>query len=113
MAPVVIKTIDYPPRSKESAQAAKDVPFTSHQPGQSEPGVRRISGARHPGMHETDSIDYAVVLFGEITALVDEGETLMKAGDVLIHRGTSHAWDNRSDRPARVLFVLVDGEPGR
>jgi len=109
----VIKTIDYPPYSKEGAEAAKNTPFTSHQAGESEAGVRRIAGARHPGMHETDSIDYAVVLFGEIYALVDEGETLMKAGDVLIHRGTSHAWDNRSNKPARVLFVLVDAEPKR
>jgi quercetin dioxygenase-like cupin family protein len=108
-----IKTIDYPPYSEQGADAARTTPFTSHQPGQHEPGVRRIAGARHPGMHETDTIDYAIVLFGEIYALVDEGETLMKAGDVLIHRGTSHAWDNRSDKPARVLFVLVDAEPKR
>ncbi len=107
----VIKTIDYPPRG--GAPLPKDAPFTSHQSGQTEPGVRRIAGARHPGMHETDSIDYAIVLEGEIYALVDEGETLMKAGDVLIHRGTSHAWDNRSDRPARVLFVLVGAERKR
>ena len=112
-AGTVIKTIDYPPYSPRDAEAARSTPFTSHRPGQSEPGVRRIAGARHPGMHETDSIDYAIVLFGEIYALVDEGETLMKAGDVLIHRGTSHAWDNRSDKPARILFVLVDDEPRR
>lgn len=106
----VIKTIDYPPYSKEAAEAAKKEPAFISAGGHGEPGVRRIEGARHPGFHETDSIDYAICLFGEVWALVDEGEVLMKAGDVLIHRGTSHAWENRSDEPARICFVLVDGK---
>ena len=67
--------------------------------------------ARHPGFHATDTIDYAVCLEGEIWAMLDEGETLMRAGDVLIQRGTFHAWSNRSDRTARMLFVLIDAEP--
>ena len=66
--------------------------------------------ARHPGMHKTATVDYAIVLSGEIYALMDEGERLMKAGDVLIQRGTNHAWANRSDRTARIAFVLIDGE---
>ncbi len=67
--------------------------------------------ARHPGMHRTASIDYAIVLSGEIYALMDEGETLMRPGDILVQRGTSHAWSNRTDTPARVAFVLVGAEP--
>lgn len=67
--------------------------------------------ARHPGMHKTASIDYAIVLSGEIYALMDEGETLMRPGDILVQRGTSHAWSNRTDTPARVAFVLVGAEP--
>src|SRR3954447_8180199 len=59
--------------------------------------------ARHPGFHATDTIDYAVCLEGEIWAVLDEGETLMRAGDVLIQRGTFHAWSNRSDKNARML----------
>ena len=108
----VIKTIDYPPESSEEIERERisGATFVSHQAGQSERGVRRDPHARHGGMHETDTIDYAIVLFGEIYALVDEGETLMKAGDVLIHRGTNHAWSNRSDNPCRVLFVLVDAK---
>ena len=78
-----------------------------------EPGLRHDSRARHPGMHETDTIDYAIVLSGEIVALVDEGEVVMKAGDVLIHRGTNHAWANRSKGMCRILFVLVDAGPKR
>ena len=106
----VIKTIDYPPYSKERAEAERTQGFISAG-GHSEQGVRRVQG-RHPGFHETDTIDYAIVLFGEMVALVDDGEVTMKAGDVLIHRGTSHAWENRrTDQPARILFVLVDGQP--
>jgi hypothetical protein len=67
--------------------------------------------ARHPGFHATDTIDYAVCLEGEVWAVLDEGETLMRPGDVLIQRGTYHAWSNRSDRICRMLFVLIDAEP--
>jgi Cupin domain len=66
--------------------------------------------ARHPGFHKTSSTDYAIVLSGEIIALMDEGEVLLRAGDVLIQRGTNHAWSNRTDEPAYLAFVLVDAE---
>jgi hypothetical protein len=69
------------------------------------------NAARHPGFHKTHSVDYAIVIEGEIWALMDVGETLMKTGDVLIQRGTNHAWANRTDRIARVLFVLNDATP--
>ena len=67
--------------------------------------------ARHPGFHATDTVDYAICLEGEVWAVLDEDETLMRPGDVLIQRGTYHAWSNRSDRIARMLFVLIDAEP--
>ena len=67
--------------------------------------------ARHPGFHATDTVDYAVCLEGEVWAVLDEDETLMRPGDVLIQRGTYHAWSNRSDRICRMLFVLIDAEP--
>lgn len=66
---------------------------------------------RHAHMHRTRSIDYAIVLSGEIWAVVDEGETKMTAGDVLIQRGTNHAWANRSNAPCVVAFVLIDAKP--
>jgi hypothetical protein len=68
-------------------------------------------GARHPGMHKTDTVDYALVLSGEIWALMDEGETLLRAGDTLVQRGTNHAWSNRSDQPCLVAFILVSASP--
>src|SRR5262245_22682245 len=67
--------------------------------------------SRHPGMHRTDSVDYAIVLSGEIWTLMDEGETLMRAGDTLMQRGTNHAWSNRSDQPCLVAFILVSARP--
>src|SRR5215470_2121939 len=63
--------------------------------------------ARHPGFHATDTVDYAVCLEGEVWAVLDDDETLMRPGDVLIQRGTYHAWSNRSDRICRMLFVLI------
>ena len=61
-------------------------------------------------MHRTETIDYAIILSGEITMLLDEGEVLLKAGDVLVQCGTNHAWSNRSNAPCVVAFVLLDGE---
>jgi len=67
-------------------------------------------GGRHPLMHRTETIDYAIVLSGEIVMLLDEGEVLLKAGDILVQCGTNHAWVNRSNAPAVVVFLLIDGE---
>ena len=66
-------------------------------------------GGRHPMMHRTETIDYAIVLEGEITLLLDDEDVQLKAGDVVIQRGTNHAWSNRSSKPARMLYILIDG----
>jgi quercetin dioxygenase-like cupin family protein len=61
-------------------------------------------------MHRTESIDYGIVLCGDVTLVLDDGsETRLLAGDVVVQRGTDHAWVNATDEPARMLFVLVDG----
>jgi hypothetical protein len=67
--------------------------------------------ARHAMFHKTHTVDYAIVLEGEIWAMLDEGETLMGPGDVLIQRGTNHSWSNRSDQNCRIAFILIDAEP--
>ena len=64
----------------------------------------------HPLMHRTETVDYALVLEGEIYAVLDEDERLMKQGDFLVQRGTNHAWANRSGKPCKMLFVLIDGK---
>jgi mannose-6-phosphate isomerase-like protein (cupin superfamily) len=65
---------------------------------------------RHPGMHRTRSIDYAIVMEGEIDMLLDESEVHLKAGDVLVQQGTNHAWVNRGEKPCVVAFILIDAE---
>ncbi len=66
-------------------------------------------GGRHPMMHRSESIDYAVVLDGELTLVLDEEDVQLKAGDVVIQRGTNHSWSNRSGKLARILYILIDG----
>jgi naringenin degradation protein FdeH len=63
------------------------------------------------GFHATATLDYVLVLSGEIDCLLDDGEVHLRPGDVLIQRGTSHAWSNRSGDPCILLGVLVDAEP--
>lgn len=71
--------------------------------------LRVVEGARHPFMHRTDTVDYAIVLEGEIDMLLDDEDVHLKAGDVVIQRGTNHAWRNRYDKLCRVAFILIDG----
>ncbi|CAN0592908.1 unnamed protein product, partial [Laminaria digitata] len=61
-------------------------------------------------MHVTDTVDYAIMLEGEVHLVLDTEETLLAAGDTVIQLGTMHAWDNRSDRPARMVFVNLGGQ---
>merc|ERR1711892_1466484 len=62
---------------------------------------------RHPLMHRSETIDYGVVVSGEIVLMLDNEEVELKAGDVFVQRGTNHAWSNRSNLPCRIAFVLV------
>jgi mannose-6-phosphate isomerase-like protein (cupin superfamily) len=63
----------------------------------------------HPLMHRTESIDYGVVIEGEMTLVLDDSDVLLRPGSVVVQRGSNHAWANRSDRPCRMLFILIDG----
>jgi len=75
-------------------------------------GANIVEGARHPFMHRTDSVDYAVVLTGEIYMMMDEDECLLKAGDTVVQQGTNHAWSNRGTEPCQIAFILVDAVKG-
>ena len=108
----VLDIIDYPPEPKDPADRARmqaqmreRIRSMGVHP---EPGIRRYPDNPEPGMHETDSFDYVIVLSGEIYAIVGKTEKLLKAGDVLIQRGTRHSWSNRSDDTCRVAFLVVD-----
>jgi quercetin dioxygenase-like cupin family protein len=65
----------------------------------------------YPGMHRTETIDYVIVIEGEIEMDMDDSTVKLKQGDIMIQRGTNHAWANRSNKRARVAFVLIDAEP--
>jgi cupin domain len=105
----LFRVVDFPPDSEyERFDIADLMPEDGPRHDDLREGVPEESVRRHFWFHKTRTLDYAIVLDGEIWALVDEGETLLRAGDVLIQRGTSHSWSNRSDRPVRMAFVLID-----
>jgi len=61
-------------------------------------------------MHRTRSIDYAVVIEGEIDMLLPKGEVRLRAGDVLVQQATDHAWENRGGKNCRIAFILIDAK---
>ncbi len=109
-----IRFVDIPPDSAE---------FLAHGAGRVKDAFAQIGDVAastvkgdspHPLMHRTESVDYGVVIEGELTLVLDDSEVQLKPGSVVVQRGTNHAWANRSGRPCRMLFVLIDGryEPG-
>ncbi|HET7201498.1 MAG TPA: cupin domain-containing protein, partial [Burkholderiales bacterium] len=102
----VFRVIEYPPDRVRLQTLDPDRFFRGMGARASDAATRR-----HPGMHRTDTVDYCVVLSGEIWAVLDEGEVLLRAGDCLVQRGTSHAWSNRSEEPCVIAFVLIDAKP--
>jgi quercetin dioxygenase-like cupin family protein len=103
-----------PPPSGSIFRIVDFPPSAEFEPVDNEALIREMrieqgaSRARHAAMHRTKSIDYAVVISGEIDMLLDDSEIHLKAGDVLVQRGTNHAWVNRGTEPCRVAFVLID-----
>jgi mannose-6-phosphate isomerase-like protein (cupin superfamily) len=71
----------------------------------------RVDTSRSPGMHKTSTIDYVMVLRGEITLLLDEGEATLNAGDVVVQRGTNHDWVVRGSEPAVIAVVMLSAQP--
>ena len=104
----ILRIIDFPPEPQDEGELKRQLDSTFG--GIYQDAAHDHRAGKHPGMHRTETVDYAIVLEGEIWAVMDEGETLMRAGDVLIQRGTNHAWANRSNATARIAFVLIDGE---
>lgn len=102
----IFRIVEFPPDAvwKDGAQGAEA--FADLQ-------ASHAADSDHddPGMHKTSTVDYALVLEGEIWAVMDTDERVMRAGDVLIQRGTNHAWANRTSENCRVMFVLCDAKP--
>ncbi|OYW46115.1 MAG: cupin [Sphingomonadales bacterium 32-68-7] len=106
-----IRVLDIPP---DDAGLAARTPEQARahfaEVGAAEASSHTGAGSRHAHMHRTETIDYGIVLEGEVVLIMDEGETTVKAGDIVVQRGTNHGWANRSDRNCRIAFVLIDGE---
>lgn len=102
----IFRIVDFPPDAVWKTGANGAAAFAELQAGH----AADISSS-DPGMHKTASVDYALVLEGEIWAVMDTAERLMKTGDVLIQRGTNHSWANRTDQNSRVMFVLCGAQP--
>ena len=102
----VFRIIDIPPITPETEKLDKD--HLHKQIGDHAP--KKGLPPRHPLMHRTRTVDYAIILHGEIDMLLDDSEIHLKAGDVLIQQGTNHAWVNRGTEPCRIAFILVDSK---
>jgi mannose-6-phosphate isomerase-like protein (cupin superfamily) len=104
-----IRVIDFPPEGEEIRNLTKDEASKHFKSMGGEDASKAGQDAAHPLMHRTETIDYGIVLEGELTLIVDRGETTIKAGDIIIQRGTNHAWANRSGKNCRVAFILISG----
>ena len=107
----VFRVVEFPPEKQLAQLMQKPDVRKALFAAMSATDAMHDKGAKHPMMHKTSTLDYAIVLSGEIYAVMDEGETLLRAGDCLIQRGTNHAWSNRSDQLCLVAFVLIPAKP--
>ncbi|HSG55210.1 MAG TPA: cupin domain-containing protein [Paracoccaceae bacterium] len=105
-----IRILDIPPDA-DNLDAVTPEQARAHfaQIGAADAASHSGEGSRHAHMHRTETIDYGIVLEGEIVLLLDKGETTVRAGEIVIQRGTNHGWANRSDRNCRIVFILIDG----
>ena len=71
-------------------------------------GHHRVDTRKHPAMHKTETIDYIILLKGDVTLILDNEEVDLKPFDVVVQRGTNHAWVNNGDEPALLIAVLID-----
>jgi len=103
----IFRIVDFVPLSPE-AEKKMDINLMMKVVGDHAPA--KGLPPRHPMMHRTRSLDYAIIMSGEIDMLLDEGEVHLKAGDVVVQQATNHAWVNRSGKPCRVAFILMDSQ---
>ena len=102
----ILRVVEFPPDANWRSSAVAREGFKSIGAGHV---VDKHSA--DPMMHRTATVDYAIVLKGEIHAVMEQGETLLRAGDILVQRGTNHSWSVRGSEPAIVAFILVSAKP--
>jgi len=105
-----IRVLDIPPDDESFGRITPEEARAHFaEIGAADASSHRGEGTRHAHMHRTETVDYGIVLEGELVLIVDEGETIVRAGDIVVQRGTNHGWANRSGRNCRIAFILVDG----
>lgn len=110
-ATVVWATEGFPVSNDGYNDISPDQWDTTH-PGGTVFRILLLEPGNTPRMHRTDSIDYAIIMSGEIDMELDDGDTThLKAGDVVVQRGTNHNWLNRGTEPCVIAFVLIDAKP--
>ena len=104
--------VTFPPDSV--AQSPGFNPMAAGQEyGAQVPDLAAVMEPDHPGMHTTETVDYGILLDGELWLELDDGrEARLQPHDVVIQNGTRHAWRNKSDKPAKVAFVLIGARRG-
>jgi mannose-6-phosphate isomerase-like protein (cupin superfamily) len=102
-----IRVVEFPPLDP-AAVAKMDPNFMMKVVGDHAPA--RGLPVTHPLMHRTRTVDYAIIMSGEIDMMLDDTVVHVKAGDVVIQQATNHAWINRGTQPCRILFVLMDSK---
>lgn len=103
----IFRVVEFPPES--ATQAIDTKAAFEHLGSHNKP--RAEDSARHPSMHKTNSIDYLVVISGEMWMVMEEGEVLLRQGDCIVQRGTNHAWVNKSGKPCLLAAILIDAKP--
>ena len=102
----ILRIVEFPPDAAWRGKADSLEAFKSIGAGHA-----KDQSNSDPMMHTTATIDYLIVLKGEIVAILDQGETLLKAGDVMIQRGTNHSWSVRGNEPCLLAAILIDAKP--
>ena len=108
------RLIEFPPESQVEqvdAETAKKAFQEYGADGALQHGESEQQKKKHSFMHQTDTVDYALCLSGEMTMYLDDSEVVMKAGDVMVQRGTNHSWSVRTDEPCLLAAILVDAKP--
>ncbi len=104
----LLRIVEFPPDAQWRGSADGREAFKSIGAGHAQDDA-----SADPMMHRTSTVDYAIVLKGEIHAVMEKGEKLLRAGDILVQRGTNHSWSVRGNEPCIVCFVLVSAKPLR
>jgi hypothetical protein len=106
-----IRVLEIPPEDHRlAALSPEEARAHFAEIGAADASSHGAANSRHAFMHRTETIDYGIMLEGELTLIMDIGETTVRAGDIVVQRGTNHGWANRSGKPCRIAFVLIDGQ---